>query len=123
MGQYVMVEREDRWYFNLCASDGHILVSSLVFPESVDCRLAIESVQKGAKDAAVEDTTIESYEHCQAPKYRIYQDMSGKFYFRYFDEQGADIAESHKYYHKDSLLRRIERMRYESSSSIASPEM
>lgn len=123
MGQYVMVEHEGRWCFNLCANDGHILVSSLVFPSSDECRLAIESVQKAAKDARIEDTTEDAHARGINPKYRIYQDMDGKYYFRYFSDDGSDIAESHKYYHKDSLLRRIERMRNESSSSIASPEV
>ena len=54
-----------------------------------------------------------------APKFRIYQDLGGKFFFAFIDATGEDLALSHKYTEKDSMLRRIERVMAECDSSVA----
>ena len=35
MGQYVLNENEGKYLFNLCASNGHIVATSMVFPLSL----------------------------------------------------------------------------------------
>ena len=40
-----------------------------------------------------------------APKFRIYQDLGGKFFFAFIDATGEDLALSHKYAEKDSMAR------------------
>ncbi|MCH3947377.1 MAG: hypothetical protein LKE43_00865 [Olsenella sp.] len=57
-----------------------------------------------------------------APKYRIFQTLSGNYFFRFYPDDSNDIAQSHSYPHKDSLLRRIERMRNEGGSPLAQDE-
>ena len=119
MGQYILNENEGRYLFNLCASNGHIVATSMVFPSKDDCLEGVERIRKTAKDAAVEDTTSLDWQPMPAPKYRIFQTLSGNYFFRFYPDGGNDIAQSHSYPHKDSLLRRIERRRSEADSSLA----
>jgi uncharacterized protein YegP (UPF0339 family) len=57
MGQYVLNENEGKYLFNLCASNGHIVTTSMVFPSKDDCLDGIDRIRRTAKDAVVEDTT------------------------------------------------------------------
>ncbi|MDD5800785.1 MAG: YegP family protein [Coriobacteriales bacterium] len=123
MGQYVINEKDGRYLFNLCSSNGHILGQSLVFPSREECLDGIEAVRKDAPSAAVEDSTVDAFKREPAPKFRIYETLSGNYFFRFFTKDNGDILQSHSYPQKDSLLRRIERMRNEASSSIAADDM
>lgn len=58
-----------------------------------------------------------------APKYRIYETLSGNYFFRFFTKDNGDIFQSHSYEKKESLLRRIELMRNECDSSIAADDL
>ena len=111
MGQYVLNEKDGRYLFNLCSSNGHILGTSLVFPSREECLAGIDAVREDAPTAAVEDSTVDAFKREPAPKYRIYTKDNG------------DIFQSHSYEKKESLLRRIERMRNECDSSIAADDM
>ena len=91
----------------------------MVFPSKDDCLDGINRIRKTAKDAAVEDTTSLDWQPMAAPKYRIFQTLSGNYFFRFYPDESNDIAQSHSYPHKDSLLRRIERMRAEGFSAGA----
>lgn len=122
MGQYVLNENEGKYLFNLCASNGHIVATSMVFPSKDDCLDGINRIRRTAKDAAVEDTTSLDWQPVAAPKYRIFQTLSGNYFFRFYPDESNDIAQSHSYPHKDSLLRRIERMRAEGDSPLAQSE-
>ena len=62
MGQYVVVENEGRYCFNLCASNGHILMSSIIFPSKDECLHGIECVRASAADAEIEDSTIDAFD-------------------------------------------------------------
>ena len=109
MGQYVVVENEGRYCFNLCASNGHILMSSIIFPSKDEC-------------LHIEDSTIDAFDRESTPKFRIYEDFDGHYFFRFITHEAGDIARSHTYEHKESLLRRIERTRAECDSSLAADE-
>lgn len=122
MGQYVVVENEGRYCFNLCASNGHILMSSIIFPSKDECLRGIECVRTSAADADLEDSTIDAFDREKSPKFRIYEDFDGHFFFRFITEDAGDIARSHTYELKESLLRRIERTRAEADSSLAADE-
>ncbi len=122
MGQYVLNEKDGRYLFNLCASNGHIIATSMVFPSKDDCLDGIERIRKTARGAAVEDTTSPDQQPVEAPKYRIFQTLSGNYFFRFYPDTGNDLAQSHSYPHKDSLLRRIERMRNEGDSPLSQTE-
>lgn len=122
MGQYVMVENEGRYCFNLCASNGHILMSSIIFPSKEECLRGIDCVRATAADAAVEDSTEDAFDREPSPKFRIYEDFEGHYFFRFITGEAGDIARSHTYELKESLLRRIERTRAECDSSLAADE-
>ena len=106
MGQYVLNEKDGRYLFNLCSSNGHILGTSLVFPSREECLAGVDAFKREP-----------------APKYRIYETLSGNYFFRFFTKDNGDIFQSHSYEKKESLLRRIERMRNECDSSIAADDM
>lgn len=72
MGQYVLNEKDGRYLFNLCSSNGHILGTSLVFPSREECLAGIDAVREDAPTAAVEDSTVDAFKREPAPKYRIY---------------------------------------------------
>ena len=122
MGQYVVVENEGRYCFNLCASNGHILMSSIIFPSKDECLHGIECVRASAENAEIEDSTIDAFDREETPKFRIYEDFDGHYFFRVITHEAGDIARSHTYEHKESLLRRIERTRAECDSSLAADE-
>ena len=122
MGQYVLNENEGKYLFNLCASNGHIVATSMVFPSKDGCLDGIDHIRRIAKDAEDEDTTSLDWKPVPAPKYRIFQTLSGNYFFRFYPDDGNDIAQSHSYPLKDSLLRRIERMRNEGGSPLAQDE-
>lgn len=119
MGQYVVLENKDRYCFNLCDSDGHILAKSIVFPSRDECLDAITAMQSAAKSAPIEDASVDGYVRQGAPKYRVYEDMDGSYYFRYFAANAEDVAQSYVFDNKESLMTRLERMKKESTSSLA----
>lgn len=123
MGQYVINENEGRYQFNLCASNGHVVVSSIIYPSRHDCERGIEDLRRQASGANVEDGTEKDFEHLPAPKFRIYQDLDGKYFFAFIGAMGEGMALSHKYELKESLYRRIERTRAECDSSVAAGEV
>ncbi|MGL5173269.1 MAG: DUF1508 domain-containing protein, partial [Olsenella sp.] len=43
----------------------------------------------------------------------------GEYFFAFIDATGEDLALSHKYSEKESMLRRIERVMAECDSSVA----
>ena len=75
MGQYVLNEKDGRYLFNLCSSNGHILGTSLVFPSREECLAGIDAVREDAPAAAVEDSTVDAFKREPAPKYRIYETL------------------------------------------------
>jgi uncharacterized protein YegP (UPF0339 family) len=119
MGQYVVNENDGKYLFNLCGSNGHVIATSMVFASKEDCLTGIDQIRKTAADAAIEDTTVDGTMHVPAPKYRIFQTLSGNYFFRFYPDDGGDIAQSHSYPLKDSLLRRIDRMREAGDSSLS----
>lgn len=123
MGQYVVVENEGRWCFNLCASNGHILCSSIIFPSQDECLHGLECMRAEAGNAAIEDSTIDAFDREPAPKFRIYEDFEGRYFFRFITNEAGDIARSHTYELKESLMRRIERTAAEADSPLAAPEV
>jgi uncharacterized protein YegP (UPF0339 family) len=122
MGQYVINENKGKYLFNLCSSNGHIIGTSMVFPSREECMIGIDCVTREAEKATVEDTTVDAFDRQPAPKFRIYETMSGNYFFRFFTTENGDIFQSHSYPKKESLLRRIERMRNECTSPVAADE-
>ena len=122
MGQYVIIENGGRYCYNLCASNGHVLVNSIVFPSRDECLKSIDEMRDTASTAGIEDSTEDAFDRIPSPKYRIYETMDEKYFFRFITSMAGDVARSHEYPKKESLLRRIERMRSECDSSLAHEE-
>lgn len=121
MGKYIVIEHDNRYFFTLTASNGHALMSSIVFSSLEECLHAIDCIKSGAATAELEDTTLNAFARQASPKFRIYEDFNGNYFFRYITDDAGDIAESHTYELKESLLRRIERMRQEAESEVSVP--
>ena len=72
------------------------------------CKNGIESVQKNAPVAAVEDQTVEGFAKEKNPKFEVYEDKAGEFRFRLTATNGQIIATSEGYKAKASCMNGIE---------------
>ena len=55
MGQYVLNENDGKYLFNLCASNGHIVATSMVFPSKDDCLDGIERMRNECDSPLAQD--------------------------------------------------------------------
>ena len=83
--------------FDLKAGNGEVIATSEVYTTEAACRNGIESVQKNAPAAAVENQTAEGYAAEKHPKFEVYEDKSGEFRFRLKATNGQVIAVSEGY--------------------------
>ena len=61
MGQYVMVEKEGLYQFNLCDSNGHVVLASTVYPSREECLAGMDSTRALAVGAPVQDGTVHGF--------------------------------------------------------------
>ena len=94
--------------FDLKASNGEVILTSEVYTTEAACRNGIESVQKNAPVAGVENQTVEGYETVVHPKFEMYQDKAGEYRFRLKARNGQIIAVSEGYTGKSGCLNGIE---------------
>lgn len=79
------------------ATNGQVIATSEVYSSDAACKNGIESVQKNAPVAAVENQTVEGYATEKNPKFEIYQDKAGEYRFRLKATNGQVIAVSEGY--------------------------
>lgn len=94
--------------FDLKASNGQVIATSEVYTTEAACRNGIESVQKNAPIANVENQTVEGFEVMKHPKFEMYEDKTGEFRFRLKARNGEIIATSEGYTAKAGCLNGIE---------------
>ena len=94
--------------FDLKAINGQVIATSEVYTTEAACRNGIESVQKNAPIAGVENQTVEGFEVLKHPKFEMYEDKSGEFRFRLKARNGEIIAVSEGYTAKAGCLNGIE---------------
>ena len=94
--------------FDLKHTNGQIIATSEVYNSKGACVNGIESVQKNAPAAGVEDQTVENFEQVKHPKFEMYTDKAGEFRFRLKATNGQIIATSEGYKAKASCLNGIE---------------
>ena len=92
MGKFVIKEVKTGIKFELKAGNGEVIATSEVYTTEAACRNGIESVQKNAPIAAVEDQTKEGYATEKNPKFEVYKDKAGEFRFRLTAKNGQIIA-------------------------------
>ena len=94
--------------FDLKHTNGQVIATSEVYNSKGACVNGIESVQKNAPAANIEDQTVENFEQVKHPKFEMYTDKAGEFRFRLKATNGQIIATSEGYKAKASCLNGIE---------------
>ncbi|MBQ6470434.1 MAG: YegP family protein [Victivallales bacterium] len=98
MGKFqVKAAGKDGLMFNLLATNGQVIATSEVYNSKASLKNGIESVQKNAPVAPIEDQTKEGFATEKNPKFEVYQDKSEKFRFRLKAKNGEIIAVSQAY--------------------------
>ena len=108
MSKFVIREVKTGVKFDLRAGNGETIATSENYTSEVLCRSGIESVQKNAPKAHVENQTEEGFQTMPHPKFEMYQDRSGRFRFRLKARNGKIIAVSEGYATKNGCLNGIE---------------
>ena len=108
MGKFVIRNVSSGIKFDLKAGNGEVIATSEVYTSAAACKNGIESVQKNAPVAAVENQTVEGYATEKHPKFEIYQDKAGEFRFRLKATNGQIIATSEGYKAQASCVNGIE---------------
>ena len=93
--------------FDLRHTNGQVIATSEVYNSKGACVNGIESVQKNAPAAGVEDQTVENFEQVKHPKFEMYTDKAGEFRFRLKATNGQIISTSEGYKAKASCLNGI----------------
>ncbi len=83
--------------FDLKATNGQVIATSEVYDSKAACLKGVESVQKNAPIAKVEDQTSAGSESLTNPKFELFADKSGQFRFRLTARNGQIIAVSEPY--------------------------
>ena len=108
MGKFVIRTVNTGIKFDLKATNGQVIATSEVYTTEAACRNGIESVQKNAPIANVEDQTVENFEVMKHPKFEMYTDKAGEYRFRLKATNGQVIAVSEGYVAKASCENGIE---------------
>ncbi len=108
MGKFVIREVPSGIKFDLLATNGQVIATSEVYESKAACLGGIESVQKNAPQARVENQTEEGFETVTNPKFEMYQDKAGEYRFRLKARNGQIIAVSEGYTTKASCENGIE---------------
>jgi len=118
MGKYAVRESKSKFYFNLKADNGEIILTSEGYNREASCLQGVESVRTNAAVASVEDQTIEGFKKETNPKFEMYADKAGEFRFRLKARNGQIIGVSAGYKAKASAVKGIESIRKNSASDV-----
>ena len=100
--------KDDRFVFNLYASNHVIVATSQIYSSSQSAINGIKSIVTNAKRAKIEDKTIKDSEVLAFPKWEIYFDKAGQYRFRLYASNGSCICHSQGYTSKSSCKNGIE---------------
>ena len=100
--------KDDRYVFNLYASNRVIIATSQVYSSSKSALNGANSVIANAAKANVEDQTLKNYTPMPYPKWEIYKDKGEQFRFRLSASNGSCICHSQGYTSKASCKNGIE---------------
>ncbi len=116
MGEFLIRKVATGVKFDLRAGNGETIATSEVYKTEAACRKGIQSVQKNAPGAKLDDRTMEA-EPLTCPKFELYQDRAGAYRFRLRSRNGAIIAVSEAYSTKSGCLDGIESVRNNGNSA------
>ena len=122
MGKYAVRESKSKFYFNLKADNGEIILTSEGYNREASCLQGVESVRTNAPLAVVEDQTVEGFKKETNPKFEVYADKAGEFRFRLKARNGQIIGVSEGYKAKASAIKGIESIRKNFSSDVMKVE-
>lgn len=108
MGKFVVKKTNTGIKFDLKATNGQVIATSEVYSSKESCMKGIESVQKNAPVAAVEDQTVEGFQTEKNPKFEIYTDKAGEFRFRLKATNGQIIAVGEGYTTHSNCVKGVE---------------
>lgn len=108
MGKFVIKKVATGVKFDLKANNGQVIATSEVYTTANACRNGIESVQKNAPEAEVEDQSVEEYAEVKNPKFRLYVDKAGEYRFNLTAANGQIIASSEAYANHANCMNGIE---------------
>ena len=108
MGKFVVKETKTGTKFDLKAGNGEVILTSEVYKSERSCMKGVESVQRNAPIAAVEDQTVEGFAKEKCPKFEIYTDKAGEIRFRLKATNGQIIGVSEGYKSMTSCVNGIE---------------
>ena len=111
MSRFVMRSVPSGIKFDLKATNGQTSATSEVYRTRASCRKGMESVQKNAPVAGVEDHTVPEWQNLANPKFELYRDKRGEYRFRLRARNGAIIVVSEGYTTKTSCENGIESVR------------
>jgi uncharacterized protein len=97
MSKFIVKKTNAGFKFDLLASNGEIIASSEVYSSEDACLKGVESVQKNAPTANIEDQTEEPVKTVVNPKFELYKDKAGEFRFRLTATNGQVIVASEGY--------------------------
>ncbi len=100
--------RDDRYVFNLYASNRVIIATSQIYSSSQAAQNGINSVIANAEKAGIEDNSLKNPTAQPFPKWEIYRDKAEQFRFRLYASNGSCICHSQGYTSKASCKNGIE---------------
>lgn len=100
--------KDDRYVFNLYASNHVIIATSQVYSSPQSALTGIKSVMANAEKAALEDQTSEGYTKLPYPKWEMYIDGGKQYRFRLSASNGSCVCHSQGYTKKTSCRNGIE---------------
>ena len=89
--------KDERFVFNLYASNHVIVATSQIYSTSSAAINGINSIIKNAPVAPIEDQTLKDYVTLPYPKWEIYRDNAGQYRFRLNATNGSCIVHSQGY--------------------------
>ena len=100
--------KDDRYVFNLYASNNVIIATSQVYSSSQSAINGAKSVIENASKAKIEDQTLKNFTPESFPKWEIYKDKAGQFRFRLSASNGSCVCHSQGYTNKANCKNGIE---------------
>lgn len=100
--------KDDRYVFNLYASNNVIVATSQIYSSAQAAINGINSIIANSAKAQIEDQTLKSYEELPYPKWEIYSDNAGQYRFRLNATNGSCVCHSQGYTTKLNCKKGIE---------------
>lgn len=107
IGRFIITKLPSGDYtFELRAGNGESIAISSSFPTVESCENIIDSIRRNSH-AQIEDRTTPKWKAVPYPKFEIYKDISGEYFFRLKSSNGEIIATSESYTTKGACVKGI----------------